>query len=124
MSAISFWSRPGRFPPRRAARFGAPTASSSTGRTNSFGWTPEPSRWGAPESPMLVGPGNGPCRRVEPFRIGMTVLMLNRPRPALQLFALLYGGFAMGTTAGLVVLFVFRRTLLGPAISLCPTVRF
>ena len=61
-----------------------------------------------------------PCRQVEPFRIGMTVLMLNRPRPALQLLALPYGDFAMGTTAGLVVLFVFRRTLLGPAISLCP----
>lgn len=50
---------------------------------------------------------------VEPFRIGMTVLMLNRPRPALQLFAFLCGGFAMGTTVGLVVLFVFRRILLG-----------
>src|ERR1700737_3373172 len=54
MSAISFWYRPDRFPPRRAARFGAPPASSSTGRTNSFGWTPKPSRWGAPESPLLV----------------------------------------------------------------------
>jgi hypothetical protein len=30
----------------------------------------------------------------------MTMLMLNRPRPALRLLALLYGGFAMGTTAG------------------------
>jgi Sap, sulfolipid-1-addressing protein len=49
---------------------------------------------------------------VEPFRIGMTVLMLNRPRPALQLLAFLVGGFAMGTTVGLVVLFVFRRALL------------
>jgi hypothetical protein len=48
---------------------------------------------------------------VEPFRIGMTVLMLNRPRPALQLLALLGGGFAMGLTVGLVVLFVFRRAL-------------
>ena len=50
---------------------------------------------------------------VEPFRIGMTVLVLNRPRPALQLLAFLSGGFAMGTTVGLVVLFVFRRRLLG-----------
>ena len=50
---------------------------------------------------------------VEPFRIGMTLLMLNRPRPALQLFAFLCGGFAMGMTVGLVVLFVFRRKLLG-----------
>jgi hypothetical protein len=48
---------------------------------------------------------------VEPFRIGMTVLMLNRPRPALQLLAFLCGGFAMGMTVGLVVLFVFHRVL-------------
>ncbi len=50
---------------------------------------------------------------IEPFRIGMTVLMLNRPRPALQLLAFLTGGFAMGTTVGLVVLLVFRRVLTG-----------
>jgi len=50
---------------------------------------------------------------VEPFRIGMTLLMLNRPRPALQLLAFLCGGFAMGTTVGLVVLLVLRRVLLG-----------
>ena len=48
---------------------------------------------------------------LEPFRIGMTVLMLNRPRPLLQLLAFLAGGFAMGMTVGLVVLFVFQRTL-------------
>ncbi|OBK25188.1 hypothetical protein A5634_01960 [Mycobacterium asiaticum] len=48
---------------------------------------------------------------LEPFRIGMTVLMLNRPRPLLQLFAFLCGGFAMGMTVGLVVLFVFRQWL-------------
>ncbi|OPX08149.1 GAP family protein [Mycobacterium sp. AT1] len=48
---------------------------------------------------------------VEPFRIGMTLLMLNRPRPALQLLAFLCGGFAMGITVGLVVLFVFHRAL-------------
>jgi len=57
---------------------------------------------------------------VEPFRIGMTVLMLNRPRPALQLFAFLCGGFAMGTTVGLVVLFVFRRILLGSSYVTVP----
>lgn len=45
---------------------------------------------------------------LEPFRIGMTVLMLNRPRPLLQLLAFLAGGFAMGTTVGSVVLFVLR----------------
>lgn len=50
---------------------------------------------------------------LEPFRIGMTVLMLNRPRPVLQLLAFLSGGFTMGMTVGLVVLFVFRRGLLG-----------
>jgi hypothetical protein len=48
---------------------------------------------------------------LEPFRIGMTVLMLNRPRPMLQLLAFLSGGFAMGMTVGLVVLFVLRRRL-------------
>src|ERR1700720_2008411 len=41
---------------------------------------------------------------MEPFRIGMTVLMLNRPRPMLQLIAFLSGGFAMGAIEGLVVI--------------------
>lgn len=49
---------------------------------------------------------------LEPFRIGMTVLMLNRPRPMLQLLAFLCGGFTMGTTVGLLVVFGFRRALL------------
>lgn len=48
---------------------------------------------------------------VEPFRIGMTVLMLNRPRPLLQLLAFLTGGFAMGTTVGVIVLFILRPAL-------------
>jgi hypothetical protein len=48
---------------------------------------------------------------LEPFRIGMTVLMLNRPRPQWQLLAFLCGGFVMGTTVGLVVLFGLRRHL-------------
>ncbi|WP_046315685.1 GAP family protein [Mycobacterium sp. UM_Kg1] len=43
---------------------------------------------------------------VEPVRIGLTLLMLNRPRPVLQLMAFLCGGFVMGTTGGLMVLFV------------------
>jgi hypothetical protein len=60
---------------------------------------------------------------VEPFRIGMTVLMLNRPKPALQLFAFLCGGFAMGTTVGLVVLFVLRRILLGSSFVTVPRVQ-
>lgn len=50
---------------------------------------------------------------LEPFRIGMAVLMLNRPRPMLQLLAFLIGGFAMGFAVGLAVLFLFRSTLLG-----------
>jgi putative Mn2+ efflux pump MntP len=40
---------------------------------------------------------------MEPFRIGMTALMLNRPRPTLQLLAFLGGGFVMAATVGLVV---------------------
>jgi Sap, sulfolipid-1-addressing protein len=59
----------------------------------------------------------------EPFRIGMTVLMLNRPKPALQLFAFLCGGFTMGTAVGLVVLFVFRRILLGTSFVTVPRVQ-
>ena len=50
---------------------------------------------------------------LEPFRIGMALLMLNRPRPLLQLLAFLIGGFAMGMTVGLVVIFALRSTLLG-----------
>ena len=37
--------------------------------------------------------------------------MLNRPRPPLQLLAFLCGGFAMGVTVGLVVLFVVRSAV-------------
>jgi hypothetical protein len=48
---------------------------------------------------------------LEPFRVGMTVLMLNRPRPTLQLLVVLVGGFAMGTAVGLVVLFLLRPAL-------------
>jgi hypothetical protein len=60
---------------------------------------------------------------LEPFRIGMTVLMLNRPRPILQLFAFLTGGFAMAATVGLVVLFLFRPALLGSAHVTLPNVQ-
>jgi hypothetical protein len=60
---------------------------------------------------------------VEPFRIGMTVLMLNRPRPSLQLLAFLCGGYAMGMTVGLVVLFVFRHALLGSSHFTLPNVQ-
>jgi Sap, sulfolipid-1-addressing protein len=60
---------------------------------------------------------------VEPFRIGMTVLMLNRPKPMLQLLAFLCGGFIMGISVGLVVLFVFRRRLLGSSYFTLPKVQ-
>lgn len=45
---------------------------------------------------------------LEPFRIGMTILMLNRPRPLLQLLAFLAGGFLMSIAVGTVVLFILR----------------
>jgi hypothetical protein len=48
---------------------------------------------------------------LEPFRIGMTVLMINRPRPPLQLLAFLAGGFTMGTAVGVIVLFILRPAL-------------
>ncbi|ATA28957.1 hypothetical protein MLM_2753 [Mycobacterium lepraemurium] len=60
---------------------------------------------------------------VEPFRIGMTVLMMTRPRPVLQLLAFLAGGFAMGMTVGLVVLFLLRRVLLGSSYFTVPKVQ-
>jgi hypothetical protein len=41
----------------------------------------------------------------------MTVVMINRPRPLRQLVAFLAGGFAMGTTVGLIVLFALRPAL-------------
>jgi hypothetical protein len=48
---------------------------------------------------------------LEPFRIGMSVLMLNRPRPLLQLTAFLCGGFLMGLAVGAVVLFLLESRL-------------
>ncbi|MHA3024413.1 GAP family protein [Mycobacterium sp. BMJ-28] len=45
---------------------------------------------------------------LEPFRIGLTVVMLNRPRPQWQLASLLCGGFVMGISVGLAVLFVLK----------------
>ncbi|MDT5197921.1 MAG: hypothetical protein QOH20_4675, partial [Mycobacterium sp.] len=48
---------------------------------------------------------------LEPFRIAMTVVMINRPRPLLQLLAFLAGGFAMGIAVGAVVLFLLRPAL-------------
>lgn len=60
---------------------------------------------------------------LEPFRVGMTVLMLNRPRPMLQLLAFLCGGFVMGMAVGGVVLFVLRRRLLGTTYFTLPRVQ-
>ena len=60
---------------------------------------------------------------LEPFRIGMTVLMLHRPRPVLQLLAFLMGGFVMAATVGLVVLFLFRPAQLGSAHFTLPNVQ-
>lgn len=45
---------------------------------------------------------------LEPFRVGMSALMLNRPRPLLQLAAFLCGGFVMGLSVGAVVLFALE----------------
>ncbi|MUM19944.1 GAP family protein [Mycobacterium sp. CBMA271] len=52
---------------------------------------------------------------VEPTRLGLTVLMLNRPRPLLQLFVFLCGAFAMGLSLGLTLLFVLRVSPIGKA---------
>lgn len=52
---------------------------------------------------------------VEPTRLGLTVLMLNRPRPLLQLFVFLCGAFAMGLSLGLTLLFVLRVSPMGNA---------
>lgn len=60
---------------------------------------------------------------VEPFRIGMTLMMLNRPRPALQLLGFLCGGFTMGLGTGIVVLFVIREKLTQATHLTLPTVQ-
>jgi type IV secretory pathway VirB2 component (pilin) len=59
---------------------------------------------------------------LEPFRIGMTILLINRPRPLLQLLAFLNGGFAMGIAVGVIVLF-FLRPALGSAHFTLPRVQ-
>ncbi|WP_078326761.1 GAP family protein [Mycobacteroides salmoniphilum] len=52
---------------------------------------------------------------VEPTRLGLTVVMLNRPRPLLQLFVFLCGAFVMGLSLGLTLLFVLRVSPMGNA---------
>jgi hypothetical protein len=59
----------------------------------------------------------------EPIRIGLTVMMLARTRPMLQLLAFLCGGFAMGMSVGLLVLFVFRDTVSGATNFTLPKVQ-
>lgn len=60
---------------------------------------------------------------LEPFRIGMSALMLNRPQPHRQLAAFLCGGFLMGLTVGTVVLFAVEARLLASAHFTLPTVQ-
>jgi hypothetical protein len=60
---------------------------------------------------------------LEPFRIGMCVLLLNRPRPRLQLAAFLAGGFLMGLSVGAVVLFALSPRLPEAAQLTLPTVQ-
>jgi hypothetical protein len=55
---------------------------------------------------------------LEPVRIAMTVLMINRPRPVLQLLAFLTGGFVMGMTVGAVVVFVLRPVVIPTNLTL------
>ncbi|MGK2865260.1 MAG: GAP family protein [Mycobacterium sp.] len=60
---------------------------------------------------------------LEPFRIGMSVVMLNRPRPLLQLTAFLCGGFLMGMTVGALVLLVLDSRLSASAHFTLPRVQ-
>lgn len=60
---------------------------------------------------------------LEPFRIGMCVLLLNRPRPRLQLAAFLAGGFLMGLSVGAVVLFALSPRLPAAAQFTLPKVQ-
>lgn len=60
---------------------------------------------------------------LEPFRIGMSVLMLNRPRPQLQLAAFLCGGFLMGLSVGAVVLFALESHIPASAHFTLPRVQ-
>ena len=46
---------------------------------------------------------------LEPARTALVVLMLNRPRPILQLATFVACGFVASLTAGLVILFVLKQ---------------
>jgi len=60
---------------------------------------------------------------LRPAPIGLTVMILNRPRPMQQLLAFLGGVFAMGTSVGLVVLFTLRHTVLATSNIAAPKVQ-
>jgi hypothetical protein len=91
--------------------------------TSSPGWTPRRPARQRPAAMWITILVMAVAVSLEPFRIGMTVLMLSRPRPILQLLAFLCGGFAMGTAVGLVVLFVLRPRLLGSPQFTLPNVQ-
>jgi Sap, sulfolipid-1-addressing protein len=50
---------------------------------------------------------------VDPLRIGVTVLVISRPRPVAQLLAFWLGGLAMGLAVGVGALFWLRDIALG-----------
>jgi membrane protein implicated in regulation of membrane protease activity len=60
---------------------------------------------------------------LEPIRIGLTVMMLNRPRPLLQLLMFLSGGFVMGLAVGFAVLFILRHRVSGATYFTVPRVQ-
>jgi len=60
---------------------------------------------------------------LEPFRIGMCAVLLNRPQPRRQLAAFLAGGFLMGLTVGATVLFAVAPRLPASAQFTLPTVQ-
>jgi hypothetical protein len=49
---------------------------------------------------------------LDPLRIGVTVLVISRPRPVLQLLAFWLGSLAMGLAVGLSALFLLRDLVL------------
>ena len=49
---------------------------------------------------------------IDPLRVGVTVLVISRPRPVLQLLAFWFGGMVMGLAVGLGALFLLRNRAL------------
>ena len=60
---------------------------------------------------------------LEPVRLGLTVLMLNRPRPVHQLLTFLCGGFLMGTVVGVTALLVLHAVPLAAGTLTVPRVQ-